>query len=112
MNIFLIRHGEQHYPYDEQGRKLVSSPDAPLVELGRKQLRDLGNELIKEGVTLDGLYTSPILRARQSTDELVNILSVSSIKVVDELQEVFPNSAEGKAYDELKQVGGDICKPF
>lgn len=36
MKIFLIRHGEQEYPVDAQVRKIVSSPDAPLVELGLK----------------------------------------------------------------------------
>lgn len=113
MKIFLIRHGEQQYPHDHQGRKLVSSPDAPLVELGRKQLQELGKALAKEGERLDVLYTSPILRARQSTDELAGVLSIAHIHVVDGLKEVFPNSAEGKTYDELEERGGDIyAHPF
>ena len=66
MKTFLIRHGEQEYPYDEQGRKIVSGPNAPLVELGRKQLHQLGEKIAEEGQSLDALYVSPYLRAQQS----------------------------------------------
>lgn len=29
MKIFLIRHGEQKYPYNDQGQKLVCGTEAP-----------------------------------------------------------------------------------
>ncbi len=115
MKIFLIRHGEQLYPKDEQGRKLVSSPDAPLVELGRTQLRELGARLGEQGEILDALYVSPVLRARQSAEELAvaAVISAANIHVIDELKETFPNSAEGKTYDDLAKIGGDIyAYPF
>lgn len=113
MKVFLIRHGEQEYPHDEQGRKVVSPLDAPLVELGREQIRELGEKLSEEGQTLDAIYTSPVLRARQSTEVLAGELEVSDIYVVDGLKEGYPNSAEGKTYDELEAIGGDIyAHPF
>lgn len=113
MKIFLIRHGEQEYPYNEQGRKVVSSLDAPLVELGREQIRELGGKLTEEGQTLDALYTSPILRARQSTKVLADELEIPNTYVVNELEENSPNSAEGHTYDELEERGGDIyAHPF
>lgn len=113
MKIFLIRHGEQEYPVDAQGRKLVSSPNAPLAELGRIQLRELGKELDKEGQTLDALYTSPFLRARQSAEVLAKVLSISDIHVINGLGETDPLSAEGKTYEELVERGGDIyAHPF
>lgn len=113
MKVFLIRHGEQLYPRDEQGRKLVSGPEAQLVELGRRQLRELGTALINEGEALDALYTSPLIRARQSTDELASVLGVTDIHVIEGLGETDPNSAEGKTYDELAERGGDIyAHPF
>lgn len=112
MKIFLIRHGEQQYPYDEQGRKVVSSLDAPLVELGRVQLRELGKKLAGESIVLDVLYTSPILRVQQSAEILAEGQSIA-INIVDGLREVNPLSAEGKTYDELEKIGGDIyAHPF
>lgn len=89
MKIFLIRHGEQKYPFSEQGEKMISGVDAPLVDLGKMQMRELRQELNGERVTLDAVYNSPILRAKQSTDELVGESPIP-ICVVDELKEVFP----------------------
>lgn len=112
MKIFLIRHGEQEYPVDAQGRKLVSSPDAPLVELGRTQMRGLGRKLAAEGITLDSLYTSPLPRVQQSAEILAEGKSIP-INVIDGLKEVNPLRAEGKTYEELEKIGGDIyAHPF
>lgn len=113
MKIFLIRHGEQLYPHDDQGRKVVSGLDASLVELGIQQLREVGGKLIEEEQALDAIYTSPILRAKQSTEVLAKELNVSNTFLVDNLQEGFPNSAEGRTYEELEVIGGDIyAHPF
>lgn len=113
MKIFLIRHGEQEYPHDDQRRKIVSTLDAPLVELGRKQIREVGDKLVEEGISLDAIYTSPILRARQSTEVLTEELGITNTYVVDDLQEGFPNSAEGHTYEELEAIGGDVyAHPF
>lgn len=112
MKIFLIRHGEQLYPYDEQGRKLVSNPDAPLAELGRIQMIQLREKLAQEGQTIDVFYRSPYKRTKQSAEILAEGQSVP-IHVVDELKEIFPNSAEGHTYYELEAIGGDIyAHPF
>lgn len=112
MKVFLIRHGEQEYPVDAQGRKLVSSPDAPLVELGRTQMRELGRKLAAEGIILDSLYTSPLPRVQQSAEILAEGKSVP-IYVIDGLKENFPNSGEGHTYDELEELEGDIyAHPF
>ncbi|MDP2684888.1 MAG: histidine phosphatase family protein [bacterium] len=112
MKIFLIRHGEQRYPYNEQGKKLVCGVDASLVDLGRQQMRELRQELDRQIITLDAVYRSPLLRAEQSADELVGEHTIP-IYVVDELKEGFPNSGEGHTYEELEAIGGDIyAYPF
>lgn len=112
MKIFLIRHGEQKYPYDEFGKKMVSGIDAPLVELGRQQMRELRKALDGEGLILDAMYSSPLVRAEQSAEELAGENQIP-IHEVDELKEGFPNSAEGHTYDELETIGGDIyAHPF
>ncbi|MBU1031864.1 histidine phosphatase family protein [Patescibacteria group bacterium] len=112
MKIFLIRHGEQQYPYNAQGKKMVSGTDAPLVELGRRQMQELRKKLDEEGQVFDAFYRSPLLRAEQSTKELTDGQSIP-IHVVDGLTEGFPNSGEGRTYDELEEIGGDVyAHPF
>lgn len=112
MKIFSIRHGEQKYPYNEQGKKMVSGLDAPLVDLGKQQMRKLRQELDRQDIILDSIYRSPLLRAQQSADELAGEDPIA-IYEVDGLKEGFPNSGEGHTYEELEAIGGDIyAHPF
>lgn len=112
MKVLSIRHGEQLYPFNKQGKKLVCGVNAPLVDLGRQQMRQLRQEQDRQGIILDAIYRSPLLRAEQSADELIGGRSIP-VYVVDNLKEVFPNSAEGHTYDELEERGGDIyAHPF
>lgn len=112
MKVLTGRHGEQLYPYNAEGKKLVCGVGAPLIELGRAQMRQLGEVFIRKGIVIEAVYTSPLLRARQSTDELLGSRK-TPIYVIDDLKEIFPNSAEGHTYEELAAVGGDIyAHPF
>lgn len=112
MRVLSIRHGEQLYPYKD-GKKLISASDAPLVELGRQQMRDLRVELEQLGIRLEAVYRSPLLRTEQSAQELVGQQLTTPIYVVNELREGFPDSAFGKTYDDLEEIGGDIyAHPF
>lgn len=112
MKVLSIRHGEQLYPYNEQGKKLISGSTAPLVNLGRQQMRDLRIELDQAGIILNAVYRSPLLRADQSADELVGEQQIP-IYVVNELKEGFPDSDLGKTYEDLEAIGGDIyAHPF
>lgn len=113
MKVLIIRHGEQLYPYDEQGRKVVSGLEAPLTDLGRTQMQELGRSLERNGLVLDAVYVSPILRAQQSAEALAEVMMISEIHVVDDLKEVSPNSAEGRTYEDLEKIGADIyANPF
>lgn len=112
MKVLSIRHGEQLYPYNEQGKKLISGSTAPLVNLGRQQMRDLRIELDQAGIILNAVYRSPLLRADQSADELVGEQQIP-IYVVNELKEGFPDRDLGKTYEDLEAIGGDIyAHPF
>ncbi len=112
MKAFSIRHGEQKYPYNEEGKKMVSGVNAPLVDSGRVQIRELRQELNRQNISLDAIYRSPLLRAEQSANELAGE-DLIAIHEVDGLKEGFPNSAEGHTYEELEAIGGDIyAHPF
>ena len=113
MKIVLMRHGTQEYEYNDQGKKLVSNPDVPLSELGKIQMDKVSERLVEEGITLDAVYTSPYLRAKQSAEILANLLSIPNTNVIDGLKDDDPNSAEGRTYEELAEIGGDIyAHPF
>ena len=62
--LLLIRHGQTHL---NAQRRFMGTTDAPLDDTGREQAQALGRSLTGE---IDALYTSPLLRARQTAQPL------------------------------------------
>jgi phosphohistidine phosphatase len=62
MKVYLVRHADA----------APGAPDElrPLTARGREQARELGERLRDEGVAPDVILTSPLLRARETGDEL------------------------------------------
>jgi phosphohistidine phosphatase len=67
MELYLIRHAEAA-PAGENG---VSDEDRPLTACGEAQAAALAKALRSHGVELRLLLTSPLLRARQTAEELL-----------------------------------------
>lgn len=68
MEVYLIRHADA-VPQAERG--LSSDEERPLSDAGIRQSQTLGTVLQKRGVALGAVVTSPLLRARQTAEELV-----------------------------------------
>src|SRR5262249_54940124 len=66
LRVYLVRHGEA----------APGDPDAlrPLTSDGRAAVRDLGARLSTEGVRPAVVLSSPLLRARETADELAKAL--------------------------------------
>jgi phosphohistidine phosphatase len=67
MRLYLIRHADAA-PLGEGG--VTDDHDRPLTELGHSQTRTLAAALQRRDVTLDQIVTSPLLRARQTAEDL------------------------------------------
>jgi phosphohistidine phosphatase len=68
MDLFLIRHAEA-VPLGEGG--VNDDAERPLTPAGRAQCKPLAEALQRIGVRLDRIATSPLLRARQTAEELL-----------------------------------------
>jgi phosphohistidine phosphatase len=70
MRLYLVRHGEA----------APGDPDElrPLTPEGRAQSRELGERLAADGVRVDTLLSSPLLRARETAEELASQLHVEA----------------------------------
>jgi phosphohistidine phosphatase len=66
--LFVIRHAEAAPGDPDDMRSLTPE--------GREQARALGERLAREGVRLDALISSPLLRARETAAALARALSV------------------------------------
>ncbi len=62
MRLYLVRHAKAEQGEPDDLRRLT--PD------GRAAARDLGSRLAAEGVTPDAVLSSPLLRARETAEEI------------------------------------------
>jgi phosphohistidine phosphatase len=80
MDLYIIRHADA-LPLGEQG--ITEDADRPLSPTGFRQARGLAQGLMKREVVLDLVLTSPLLRARQTAEEMLKHWSLPA----PELQE-------------------------
>ena len=69
MRVFLVRHAEAADGHPDDLRELTPA--------GREDARALGKQLAADGVQPAALLTSPLLRARQTGEELGRALGVA-----------------------------------
>lgn len=91
MNLYIMRHGETYW---NQEARIQGSTDIPLTEYGMELARLTREGMEKEGLHFDRIYSSPLVRARQ-TAELVRADEPIPIVIDDRLREMGFGKAEG-----------------
>lgn len=94
--LYLIRHAEPDFPDGEKlclGRK----NDLPLGDAGRRQAALLGDAF--SGLPLEAVYTSPLLRARQTAER---IACVRPLHVLGDLIELDGGAWDGVPFRTLR----------
>ena len=95
--LHLISHGE--VPGAAEGR-FVGHTDPPLSEAGLDQMRRVGQALA--GLPIEGLYSSDLLRARQSAAEVARPLGLEPV-AVPALREMAMGRWEGLTFREIAE---------
>jgi phosphohistidine phosphatase len=72
MDLYIIRHAEAQ-PLGESG--IQHDEDRPLTAAGHAQCKPLAAALQRQGVHLERIVTSPLLRARQTAEDLLGELA-------------------------------------
>lgn len=83
MHLYFFRHGIAHTLQDG-----IADPDRSLTAIGIERTRQSARSLRSLGVEIDFLYTSPLVRARQTADILGAALGVA-VQVRQELSPGF-----------------------
>lgn len=104
--IYLIRHGDIAYPTDSLGRKLLYGPDEPLTEVGKKQIHALAAALREGNVSFNKIYTSPLVRARQTAKIIADNLGVTSLIEREELTDIHGPHHVGMLWEDV--IRGDM----
>ena len=96
--IYLIRHAHPDYPGGVKmclGRK----NDLPLSEKGFKQAKALGERF--SCIPLEAVYTSPLLRARQTAQAVAG--GLRPVHVLEDLIELDGGAWDGLTYEQLHE---------
>lgn len=91
--IYLIRHALPDYP-DGARMCLGQKNDLPLSEAGLEQARELGKRF--SWIPLEAVYTSPLLRARQTA---AAVAGGRPLHVLDDLIELYGGAWDGLPFD-------------
>jgi phosphohistidine phosphatase len=70
MRLYLVRHADAEPGEPDELR--------PLTAHGRQQARELGAQLAAEGATGAAVVTSPLLRARETAEEIARALGTTA----------------------------------
>jgi phosphohistidine phosphatase len=103
MDLYLIRHADAA-PLGEGG--VTQDEVRPLTEKGREQAKVLASGLNATGVHLGMVLTSPLLRARQTAEGMLQAWPhpIPELRICDELA---PGSRRRKLSRFLRGVGSD-----
>lgn len=94
--LYLIRHGETDWNLQHRIQGLT---DIPLNETGRQQAHAAGRLLAGRG--FDGVYCSPLSRARETATIIADELGLPAPGIVDALVERDYGDAEGLTFAEV-----------
>jgi alpha-ribazole phosphatase len=97
MNLYMVRHGQTA---DSRENRFSGSSDPPLTMVGEAMVQAFAEAYAS--LTWDAIYTSPMLRARQTADPLCRRTGVQAT-LEDGLKEIDYGEWEGLKQVEVKQ---------
>jgi phosphohistidine phosphatase len=95
MRLYLVQHG--------QAKSEEEDPERPLNDLGRKEVEKVA-KYATAILSVDHIYHSPKLRAKQTAEILMGVLKVKA----GEFQDLKPNDDPSAAADLIAAQGKDI----
>jgi phosphohistidine phosphatase len=103
MRLYVIRHADAV----AQGLNGVErDEDRPLSEAGQKQARQLAGALRDQGVKLDKVLSSPLLRAKQTAEGMLSVWGDGAPELA-ESEALTPGTKKKKVLRELLAAGGE-----
>ena len=102
MNLYLIRHADA-VALGDNG--ITEDADRPLSKLGETQADMIGKTLQKKKVAFDKIVTSPLVRARQTSDLLLKSCN-GQVPEVHVCADLVPEAKPRKLAKYLRKLGG------
>jgi phosphohistidine phosphatase len=103
MNLCLIRHA---HAVRLDPPELEVDEDRPLSDEGRRQLATLAAALRSQAITFDHVLSSPLLRAKQTAEGMVQLLGRDP-STVEPTNELAPGGGRKKLAKLLRRLSGE-----
>lgn len=84
LKIFLARHGQD---IDNANKVLSGHRNMPLTDAGIEQVLTLAQDIKQIGINFEKIYTSPLLRAKETAEILARKMNVAEPEVLRDLIE-------------------------
>ena len=102
--VILVRHGRT--TYNEQGRYQGNSDESVLTAKGIQDAYATG--LALQGIKFDAIYTSPLRRVQQTTQEIITAFQrspgrIPEVSIDQRLREISMSDWQGLLYQEVKE---------
>lgn len=104
LELLLVRHGETDW---NRGDRVMGRQSIPLNARGREQARLLAEYL--RGIPLSAIFTSPVARARETTQFLATISNGCPVISEDDLAEIDYGRLDGHSFHEVAQHYRQQC---
>lgn len=78
--IYLVRHGQTAM---NRKKVLQGRSDLPLNEDGRKEAEEAGRRLKKAGIVFDRVYSSPLIRARETAGLITDAPLITDERLIE-----------------------------
>jgi phosphohistidine phosphatase len=103
VDLYLIRHADA-LALGERG--ITNDEERPLSEKGESQSQAVAKALAQRGIVLDKLYTSPLLRARQTAEIMLRVWAKPEL-TLETCDELIPGVKPRKLSKFLLKSGGE-----
>lgn len=100
MKIYLVRHGETDWNLSS---RIQGQTDIPLNENGRKQARELSGAVREKGLLLDRIYTSHMVRAKETAEIAGQDLGIE-VRVLEGVHEINMGEWEGYTWPQVREM--------
>jgi len=107
VEIYLCRHGQNE---DNAAGILNGHRDLPLTEIGRQQARELGILSKQNSLSFDHIYTSPLIRARETAEIIAAMTGSPKPSVIPELIERELGELSGRPYSDILKVSKSVIQ--
>lgn len=103
-HIYFTRHGQTIWNVEN---KICGATDIALTELGHEQARALGRKILEEGLKIDEILYSPLMRAKDTALEISQITGIPADEEVRLMEQNFgkyeSTPRNGAEFQEMKK---------